>query len=186
MSTEVIYSPTAYEKKIGFVISGKCEVRRIKPDGTHVVLNILEQYDSFGVLAVFSECEEFPTEIYATKNTDILFINQKTAYKLLREYSVIAENVVRFLSERIRFLNHKIATFSGTRVENRLASFLILKSESLGEQFSLNIKKTSEAINAGRASVYRTIGAFCESGIIALEGEKIIIKDLKRLKEISK
>ncbi len=183
---ETIYSPHGYEKKIGFVMTGKCEVRRTKPDGSLALLNTLNVYDAFGVLAVFSECEEYPTEIVAAKNSEIMFIPQSGALALIAKYPKISENVIRFLSERIRFLNQKIANFSGTRVENRLASYLLLKSETLGESFSLNCNKAAQAINAGRASVYRALSSLSELGIISYSGDKIIILDPNGLKEISK
>ena len=183
---ETIYSPLEYEKKIGFVISGKCEVGIKKPDGSTALLNTLAEHDAFGVLAVFSECEEYPTEIVAAKSSDVMFIPKSGAMALIRSYPEISENVIRFLSERIRYLNRKIANFSGTRVENRLASYLLLKSETEGNSFALNCNKAAQAINAGRASVYRALSSLSELGIISYTGDKIILLDPNGLKEISK
>ena len=63
---EQIYSPDAFERKIGFVISGECEVCRIKHDGGRVKLNTLSTGGSFGITAVFSE-NSFPTVVYAKR-----------------------------------------------------------------------------------------------------------------------
>jgi len=183
---ETIYSPTEYERKLGFVISGRCEVRITKPDSSTVILNTLNEGDAFGVLTVFAECEEFPTEIFASKRSEVLFISRNTALSLVKKYPEIAMNVIEFLAGRIHYLNNEIATFSGTRVENRLASFLLRAYKDSGEEFDFNCKKTSEAINAGRASVYRALDSMAESGIISYCDKKIKILNPKGLKEISK
>ena len=95
--------------------------------------------------------------------------------------------MINFLAGRISFLNKKIATFSGTRVEDRLAAFLICEAEKHGESsFPFNCQKTAKEINAGRASVYRALSAFEDSGLISLVDKKIYIKDLQGLERITK
>ena len=183
---ETIYSPTEYEKKLGFVVSGKCDVKIIKNDSPPTVLNTLGERDAFGVLAVFSECEEYPTEIIAAKNSDVLFISKDGALNLVKQYPEIAMNVIRFLSGRIGYLNKQLATFSGTRVEHRLASFLFRLYQKHGEEFDFNCKKTSEAINAGRASVYRALDILSTDGIITYSAKQIKIINPSKLKENTK
>ena len=77
LRTEKIYTPTDFYEKVGFVISGKCEVRRPDTPERHVTINTLNPGDPFGILAIFGERELFPTEIYATKNTSVLFIKKE-------------------------------------------------------------------------------------------------------------
>ena len=72
---DTVYS-SAEEKLVGFVINGKCEIRRIKPDGSKTVLNSLSKNGSFGILSVFSD-EEFPTQIFALTNCEILYFTDE-------------------------------------------------------------------------------------------------------------
>ena len=106
---EVIYSPSHYRDNIGFVIDGKCEVRRCKNDSSALTLNVLGRYDSFGVLAAFSS-EEFPTEVYAAKECEILFISKSDVLLLIELNPQISKNIITFLANRISFLNKRIAT----------------------------------------------------------------------------
>ena len=183
---ETIYSPTEYEKKLGFVASGKCEVKITKNDSPPTVLNTLGIRDAFGVLAVFSDCTEYPTEIIASKNSEILFISKEWALSLVNKYPEIAMNVIRFLSGRISYLNNQLATFSGTRVEHRLASYLFRLYQNHGEEFDFNCKRASEAINAGRASVYRALDVLSTEGIISHGAKQIKIINPSKLKENTK
>ena len=185
--TEMIYTPTEFLKKVGFVISGKCEVRRPDSCGRRVTINTLSTGDSFGILAIFGEAERFPTEIYATKNTSVMFIEKEDVLSLIRQSGDVAINIITFMSTRISFLNEKIATYSGTTVEMKLASHILSRYEkSSSLEFPFNCKHCSEAISAGRASVYRALLLLEKEGLIKHEDKKIVILDLKGLERISK
>ncbi len=185
--TEKIYTPTDFHEKVGFVISGKCEVRRPDSSERHVTINTLCPGDSFGILAIFGEKERFPTEIYATQHTTVLFIKKEDVIWLIRQNGDVAINVITFMSTRISFLNEKIATFSGSTVEAKLASHILSRYQKAASlQFPFNCKHCSEAISAGRASVYRALLVLENEGLIEHENKKIIIKDLSGLERISK
>ena len=182
---DMIYS-SQNEKAIGFIVDGRCEIRREKADGNRVVLNVLKEYDAFGVLSVFSK-EEFPTQIFATKNCTVLYFIDSQIKYFVNNCSQISLNLIEFLANRICFLNKKIATFSGTRVEERLAAFLICEREKYASDcFPFNYQKTSEEINAGRASVYRAIASLEHEQILRLTDKKIQIMDFSMLERIIK
>lgn len=183
---EIVYSPGSKESKVGFIIDGRCEVRHHKADSSATVINVLVENDCFGILSVLSE-KEFPTQIFATRNSTIFFISKQELLDIVNNNSQIAMNLIVFLANRISFLNEKIVTFSGTRVENRLASYLVSKSKALNTlTFPLNCKKCSEAINAGRASVYRALSSLEAEGHIKVIDKKINITDLKGLERNTK
>ena len=185
--TKKIYTPTDFESKVGFVISGKCEVRRPDSPGPHVVINTLTEGDAFGILAIFGDRERFPTEIYATKNSTVLFIKKEEIIRLIRQSPDIAMNVISFMSSRISFLNERIATFSGSTVETKLARHILSRYQKEGKaEIIFNCKHCSEAISAGRASVYRSLLMLENEGLIKYGNKKITIIDPHGLERISK
>ncbi len=184
--TEIISHDGKENKRVGFIVEGKCEVIRTKPDGTHTVLNVLMPNDSFGILSVLTN-DEYSTQIYVTNNSVILYFSREQINEIVNNCSHISMNIIKFLANRISFLNKKIETFSGTRVENRLSSYLLEAAENHGlSGFPFNIKKCSEAINAGRASVYRILDSFAKEGLITLVDKKIYINDRKGLERMKK
>lgn len=174
---EVIYSPNEYSKKIGFVLSGECTAVRAKGENIGVPLNSIGVGASFGIVAAFSKNEEFPTEIIAKKSSEILFIPQSEILRLTENYHRASLNIIEFLTGKIEFLNKKIATFSSDCVEDKLASYLLMKSEKLGPSFPFNCKMGAEFINAGRASLYRALASLSEQNLVKLENKKIYILD---------
>ena len=171
---------------VGFVMSGECEIRRIRSDGSKIVLNTLHENASFGILSVFSE-DDFPTQIYATKNCCILYFKAEQIKDFVNSKLHISANLINFLVNRVSFLNKKIETFSGTRVEDRLAAFILIEKDKFASvSFPFNVQKTAEEINAGRASVYRALSVLEEDGLIKLENKIIYILDQQGLERIVK
>ena len=182
---DCIYEPKRYEEKIGLVLKGECTVERKRSDGSSLPLNSLKIGDSFGILAIFSN-EDFPTVIKAKRNSDILFISKKDCEYLIKKDHRIAFNMLKFMSNRIAFLNKKIATFSADNVEQKLAQYLIIESQKTESNVILmNCKKTAEQINAGRASLYRAIDSLCDRELIKFENKKIYILDQNCLERIT-
>ena len=63
---------------------------------------------------------------------------------------------------------------------------LSLKKKHNLLEFEFNKKKSAEALNCGRASLYRAIDALRSSGLITLADKKIIINDPEGLERITK
>jgi len=186
-SNEKIYAPNDFKTKVGFIISGECSVEKLKPDGSSFPLNKLIKGDSFGILAVFSENECFPTLVKALKPSKVMFFSKEMIVSLIKEYHEVSLAIISFMSNRIEFLNKKVATFSADSVEEKFAFYILSESKRTDSMsFSLNLTKTAKALNAGRASIYRAIDALEKLGIITFENKKIYITDLKSLERITK
>ena len=180
---ELIYSCDSFEKMLGFVFEGECEV---VSKNSRVPLNSLMPYSSFGITAIYSESEEFPTNVYAKRTSVVMFIRKDDLLQMSKECSEISDNVISFLIGRISFLNKKIATFSAENVENKLAAYLYEIHKRIGESFELNLKHTAEEINAGRASLYRALAALESDGIIKRNGKNIQILNSNGLERIQR
>ena len=106
---------------------------------------------------------------------------------LIKENYLVSLNIIRFMCQRITFLNEKIATFSGDNVEQKLARLLLSDSINTGlDEFKFNKKRAAETINAGRASLYRALDTLSEKGLILLNNKTIKILDRQGLERISK
>ena len=183
---EIIYSPKDFEKKIGFVYCGECAISR-QTGGALVPLNVIKESDSFGIVAVFSSREDFPTVVTAKTACSVLFFTKDSVRSLIKRNAQISINVIEFLTAKIDFLNDKVAAFCGGCVEEKLASYLLgLKRKHGSLEFDFNKKKSAEALNCGRASLYRAIGALEAEGYISVSNKKIIITDPEGLERISK
>ena len=183
---ETVYSSADPDRKVGFVASGKVDVRIDRHDGAKTLLNSLVESDSFGVLSVYSS-EEFPTKIYAAKNCTIIFFSAEQINNFVKNYSQISANLINFLAERISFLNRKIATLSQGRVDDKLAAHLLSESKrQASSTVDVNCSKISEIIGVGRASVYRALYSLEADGLISVNQKEITIINPEGLERMTK
>ena len=170
---EIVLSCDHYDCELGFLLSGKCEVRR-KRLKENILLQNLSQYDSFGILTLFSN-EDYPTVISAKCKTQILFIQKERFLECLKRHPEVSMNVMTFLADRIQFLNKKIATLSGTTVEEKVRQYILFQYNEFGERFSFNASRVADLLNIGRASLYRAIDSLQEEGLLELDDKIIYI-----------
>ena len=183
---EIVYSPEKFENKIGFILEGKCVISRQTQNGP-IPLNSITIGDAFAITTVFSERDEFPTIVTANSNSAVIFISQNDIFHLISNDVRISLNVIKFLSKKIDFLNDKIAAFSAGTVEEKLVNYiLILAKKQNSLVFDFNKKRSAEALNCGRASLYRAMDSLTQSGYVKFVDKKIYIMDLDGLERISK
>ena len=182
---ELVYPSSMPGHDVGILINGRCEIRRLRSDGSKTILNVLGCGDSFGILSVFSN-DDFPTQVFATKNSSVLYFSKDQILDFVNNSSQFALNIINFLANRISFLNNKIATFSSNSVETKLASFILSEEKKYGTDIPFNVQKTSEEISAGRASIYRALEALSSQNLIQTSSKKIEIIDREGLERITK
>ena len=123
-SGEEILSPTDKEKRLGVILSGSACVFSSSENGG-ALLREMGSGDTFGVANLFCDHEEFVSLILAKKACHILFFTHNAVEKLLQSDATFRMNYIRFLSERICFLNDKITCFTAGTPERKLISFLL-------------------------------------------------------------
>ena len=163
---DVIYRSDAFRRAIGLIVSGSVTVQK-----QALMMNRLGAGDMFGVAALFGESDTYVTQITAEEPTEIVFLPQETVSALLLRYPLLAENYIRFLSGRIRFLNRKLAVLTVGSAEHRLYEYLSAHADAEGAiQLPPSMVELAHTLNIGRSSLYRSLDALLEAGILAREG----------------
>lgn len=184
---EVICAPDTFDHRLGFIIDGECEVIRKNESGADVRMRSLKLGDSFGIISVFSNSEEYPTTIIAAKKCSVIYINRSDIYDLIDNYPKIARNVIEFFADRISFLNARVATFAASSVEQKLARCILgAYRDSKSGTIRINKVKTAMELGVGRASLYRAISHFESEKLLKIENKTIQILNPEGLERISK
>ena len=182
---DLILSPKTDNRCVGFVVEGECTVEtKCNGDGG-VTLNRVSKYGSFGILSVLGDAE-YPTAIYAASACDLLFISADEMTRIIKKYPTVAMNVIKFLADRIAFLNSRIKTFSEKTTLEKLVAYLLYRYVESGEEIEISKTALASEIGVGRASLYRDLDTLVSEGIIALKSKTVIIicpKGLERIKQ---
>ena len=176
-SGDVIYSPDSFYKSLGIIINGCAEV--ISPNQKEkAVLRRLDEGSVFGVASLFGDMENYVTTVRARKKTAVFFFSQENVSKIIKAEPVCAENYIRFLSDRIRFLNGRITCFTSDSAEERVYSYLLENKNGEGfVEMKIPFSALADMLDIGRASLYRILDSLENNGKITRNGKIIKIKE---------
>lgn len=183
-SDDVIYSPTDFKRSLGIILDGQLRVTKENADGREIVMSTLNRGSMFGAAALFNSEHEFQTKITAVEDCRIIFFSQKIIIRLIEREPKIAENYIRYLSERILFLNKKIYFLTSGTAEQRLSSFLLNNlSEYDATKLPMSMTDIAASLNISRASFYRAMDSITDSGAVEKKGKLFRIADIEKLCE---
>ena len=161
---------------IAVLLSGEAEVLS-SPSETAIRLRSLGVGSLFGAAALYTKNQQYETVIRAVTDCETLLMPEICVKRLIRSNSLIAENYIRFLSERICFLNQKVTAFTAGSAEAKLAVYLCgLRANADGiVLLPVSFSSLAESLGMGRASLYRALERFELSGWITREGKNLRI-----------
>lgn len=137
----------------------------------------------FGAASLYSSESRYETVVRAITECTLLVIPTDTVKRLIGGHPVLAENYIRFLSDRICFLNRKITAFTVDSAEGKLAVYLSeLPCDARGDAtLPVSFSELADSLGMGRASLYRALTKFEEAGILQRRGKKLRILDSSAL-----
>lgn len=180
---EVIYSPLCEKKQVGIITDGRAFVEPPRSN-EKVLLRILSPSDMFGVANLYCDSQPFVSIIRAKGSCRVLFIDGDAFCSLLELDSGALRAYLRFLSNKIVFLNKKISTLTAGSTERKLAIFLYENQTDGKFSQQSSMLAIAETLNVGRASLYRALDALEAEGLISRDGKTINIPDKNALLNI--
>lgn len=151
---ETVYDPQHFQRAMGIVLQGRLKVTT----ETEVVLTILHSGSLFGVAGLFLERDDYVTRIQAIKPSEVLFLTTDDLEAIFKEEYSVCLQYLRFLSQRIVFLNQRISQFVAPSPAEALYAFLTrLAIAAETDRFHLPMSKQEmcRQMNMGRTTLYR-------------------------------
>lgn len=180
---------------IGFYLlaSGGMKLCKVSPDGREKVLHFVHPGETFAEAAFFGN-GRYPAEARAIEKGEVLFFPKDGFMGLLERNPRFSLNLIVSLSLQLRRFARQIEELSFAEVPNRLAAYLCEHIDRKSTTFQgktyleLEMKKGELASRLGTVSetLSRTLRKLREEGIIEVEGNRFIVYDLDRLKELAK
>ena len=169
---ETIYAPQGFSRSLGIILGGSASVRKKEGDAS-MFMSMLAGNDLFGAALLFSDEDDYVAYIVAEQSTWALLIPEACFRDMMRENHTLAENYMRYLTARIRFLSGRIDGFVRPGCEERVLRFLRQRAESGNMPEKLNMSALAEALCISRASLYRVLDSLEERNAICRNGRQI-------------
>ena len=162
---------------LGVIVSGTAKLKRKNDFGGSVTVRTLTANEIFGSASVFGSLKEGSSSIIADRTCVCSYISEQNLRALLTEIPKTAVNYIEFLTEKIRFLNRRVDTFSADCAEQRIYEFLLSVSDENGKaEPSVNLAELARRLKIGRTSLYRCLNSLEDGGLITREGKIFYVK----------
>lgn len=162
---------------IGILISGNAVILRCSDVGVTVNMRTIGTGGIFGSASVFGDWDYHLSSIRAKSDCSVIYITESDFKALLEKYPAMAISYIEFLTERIRFLNHRFDTFSADSTDHRLYEYLISAADENGVvEFDYGMSELARRLKIGRSSLYRSIEALEKSDFVKREGKRFLLK----------
>ncbi|GAM09237.1 cAMP receptor protein [Geobacter sp. OR-1] len=190
---ETLFSEGDTANGFYLLASGGMKLCKISPDGREKVLHFVHPGETFAEAAFFGD-GRYPAEARGIEKGETLFFPREGFMGLLERDPQFALNLIVSLSLLLRRFARQIEELSFAEVPNRLAAYLCELIERKSTSFQgktyleLEMKKGELASRLGTVSetLSRSLRKFREEGVMEVEGNKVIVYDLNRLKELAK
>jgi CRP/FNR family transcriptional regulator len=164
----------------------------MSPGGREQVLHTLKAGDTFAEAPAFDDglC---PANAQAVEDSALLLIKRDDFEKITRAYPEVAIGLLRHFARWLRRFTVHLEELSLKDVGARLAGYLLRAADERGEQTpegeEIHLKESQQEIASRigtvREIVSRNLRKFQDTGLIRLEGRRLIITDRDGLEKLS-
>ena len=143
--------------------------------GKELLLKTLGPGQCFGAAAIFCPAEDYVTTVQAREPSAVVFLPDQWLVELFGAYPQASVAYIAFLSQRIRFLNRKIDSFTAPSARETLSRHLLAAEVDGRVEVAGGYSQLARGLNMGRASLYRALDALEGEGVIRREGRVVFL-----------
>lgn len=167
---ESIYAPDDYPRALGVVLQGRAEAVAARRDSA--VLNAFGPGAVFGAASLFGG-KAYVARVRAAADCRVQFLPEDTLRAWFAAEPQMALNYMAFLTDRVRFLNGRIAVYTSQGASGKLYSWLCANGDGDGALPKLSMTKLAAALNMGRTSLYRAFDELEKQNLLVRKDGKV-------------
>jgi len=184
MSNEFIFWDGDTPDWFYIVAEGKVKVLKHSSLGREFIIAFFGPGEMFGEVAVF-ENKPYPASAQAVAQTRVVGIKREDFLSFLANRPQVALRIINVLGGRLRDAQSRLRDLAGERVEQRLASVLLMLSAKLGLILPFTRQDIAEMVGTTTETAIRVLSHLKDRGIIRSARGKVIILNKEKLRLLS-
>ncbi|MEP7039362.1 MAG: Crp/Fnr family transcriptional regulator [Acidobacteriota bacterium] len=166
------------------ILSGKVKMIHFLEAGKEVIIGIFSEGEMFAVPPVF-DGEPYPAIAIAMEKSKILLIYRKDFLRLLEESSEFSFIIISWMCEMLREKTAVIQNLATASPEYRAGNVIVRLSKNETAPVTIKVRRQDIAEMAGLTTetTIRAIRKLADKNLVRIEHGKIIIDDIKPLRE---
>jgi CRP/FNR family transcriptional regulator len=186
---ELILKQGAKSASIGFLHKGIVKFTYQKDAKKSYIMTVVSGPKLIGQANLFFKDKNI-FSIVAVEDSDVCFLDSRKTLSVLENHGKFLLSLVERSSDMFQSSIFNFISLAHNQVHGRIADILIFLWENVYKNseydFTLTRKEIAEFAACSHENVISVLSQYNKEGLIGFEGRKIIIKDLNKLKEISK
>jgi CRP-like cAMP-binding protein len=166
------------------VAEGKVKVLKHSSSGKEFIIAFFDPSEMFGEVAVF-ENKPYPASAQAVTETKVIGVRKDDFLTFLANRPQVALKIISILGGRLRDAQSRLRDFAGERVEQRLASVLLMLSAKLGPTIPFTRQEIADMVGTTIETTIRTMSTLRDRKIIRSVRGKVIVLDEQKLRLLS-
>ena len=171
-------------ERLYIVAEGKVKVLKHSSLGKEFIIAFFGPGEMFGEVAVF-ENKPYPASAQAITETKLVGVQRDDFLSFLADRPQVALRIISVLAGRLRDAQGRLRDIAGERVEQRLASVLLMLSAKLGLTLPFTRQEIADMVGTTTETAIRIISQLKDRGIISTVRGKVIILDEEKLRLLS-
>lgn len=166
------------------IAGGKVKALKHSSLGKEFIIAFFGPGEMFGEVAVF-ENKPYPASAQSMTETTVVGIKRDGFLSFLTNQPQVALKVINVLAGRLRDAQSRLGDLAGERVEQRLASVLLMLSAKLGLTLPFTRQEIAEMVGTTTETAIRVMSHLKDRGVIRTVRGKVIIIDEEKLRLLS-
>ena len=174
---------------VAFLVKGKAMSTYHSPGGKSGVMGFWSTGDLLGA-ADLGGFESRKMTVRFLEASTVYSLPLNDFYNILERFPEVAQQIVRAMSVRLRWVAHLALSLETHSTEDRVRGVLLALAESFGVEddegllidLRLRHEDLASMVGVSRQFVNRALNSFKDAGFIKLGNRKIIVTELDRLR----
>ncbi len=166
------------------LVEGKIKVLKHASSGKEFIIAFFGPGEMFGEVAVFED-KPYPASAQAAEPTTVLGIDRVRFLSFLTKRPEFALRIMYVLGGRLRDAQNRLRDIAGERVDQRIASILLMLSSKLGHSLPFTRQEIADMSGTTTETAIRVMSRLKKEGLIRSVRGKTVIIDEERLRSLS-
>ena len=180
------------DNPIGLIclVEGKVKLHKEGINNKEQIVRLVNENGFIGYRALFAR-EKYNSTAATLEDSVICTIEKDLVFEIMRENHNFTLEIIRRLATELGFSTTRSVSLTQKHIRGRLADALLFLKKTYGidEENNINVLLARDDLanlaNMTTSNAIRTLSNFVEEGVIKVDGKKIKILDLSRLRKIS-
>jgi CRP/FNR family transcriptional regulator len=166
------------------IAEGKVKVVKHSSSGKEFIIAFFGPGEMFGEVAVF-ENRPYPVSAQAITETSVIGIRRDNFLSFLINHPRATMRIMSVLAGRLRDAQNRLRDIAGERVEQRLASMLVMLSAKLGPTLPFTREEIANMTGTTTETAIRIMSRLKDRKIISTARGETVILNEKKLRLLS-